>query len=111
MFPLLLRCICRYLCANMLTALASVKRCFKVLGVCLMKLKAHVMPLEKNSNFFSDGRFFQSAFWLGRIWDLVSVYMVLFDVQTGLLEMGFSTLYATCNFSWKQRSLHDFVFR
>lgn len=78
MFPLLLRCICRYVWPNTLTTLASVKHCFKVLGVCLMKLLAHVMALEKISTFFSDVRFFQTTFWLGRIWDLVSVYMVLF---------------------------------
>lgn len=73
MFPLLLRCICRYLLANMLTTVASVKHCFKALGVC-----------EIFATFFS----------LGRIRDLVSVYMVLFSCTNKFIGDGFE--YAEC---------------
>lgn len=79
--------------------------CFKLLDVSLMKLKAQMMPLEKNSEFFSDVTFCQTPFWVGEMWDLVSVYMILSMMYKQVYwKENLSTLCTACNLSLETKN-------
>lgn len=78
---------------------------FKFLGVSLMKLKAQMMPLEKNSHFFSDVTFCQTPFWVGGTWDLVSVYMIVSVMYKQVYwKENLSTLCTACNLNLETKN-------
>lgn len=81
--------------------LGHLPNCFKLLGVSLMKLKAQMMPLEKNRDFFSDVTFCRHLFG----WDLVSVYMILSMMYKQLYwKANLSTLCTACNLSLETKN-------
>lgn len=99
----ILRCICRYLLGRSL--LGHLPSCFKFLGVSLMKLKAQMMPLEKNSHFFSDVTLCQRIFWVGRTWGLGSVYMILSVMYKQVYwKENLSTLCTACNLNLETKN-------
>lgn len=66
-----------------------------------MKLKAQMMPLEKNRDFFSDVTFCRHLFG----WDLVSVYMILSMMYKQLYwKANLSTLCTACNLSLETKN-------
>lgn len=85
--------------------LGHLPNCFKLLDVNLMKLKAQMMPLEKSSDFFSDVTFFQTPFWVGGMWDLVPVYMILSVMYKQVYwKENLSTLCTACNLNLETKN-------
>lgn len=70
-----------------------------------MKLKAQMMPLEKNRDFFSDVKIFQTPFWMGGMWDLVSVYLILSMMYKQVYwKENLSTLCTACNLNLETKN-------
>lgn len=79
--------------------------CFKLLDVSFMKLKAQMMPLKKNSDFFSDVIFCQTLFWVEGRGILVSVYMILSMMYKQVYwKENLSTLCTACNLSLETKN-------